>query len=78
MQNLIFFYSSTRNTTGRPTQVWSEKDIGTFKFSTKMTSQNYLDHVGVQGLDNLRNIFLKNVCFALVVYIIDSIIELKS
>ena len=29
MQNLIFFYSSTRNTTGRPTQVWSEKDIGT-------------------------------------------------
>ena len=76
MQNLIFFYSSTR------TQL---EDL--HKFDQKKTLEQVFgqnDFTKLLGscrrlrLGYLEKYFKRNVCFALVVYIIDSIIELES
>ena len=76
MQNLIFFYSSTR------TQL---EDL--HKFDQKKTLEQVFgqnDFTKLLGscrrlrLGYLEKYFQRNVCFALVVYIIDSIIELES
>ena len=77
MQNLIFFYSSTRtqledlhkfDQKKTLEQVFGQNDFTKLLGSCRRLRLGYLK----------KYIFLKNVCFALVVYIIDSIIELES
>ena len=67
MQNLVFFYSSTR------TQL---EDL--HKFDQEKTLEQVFGQNDFTRLYLKKYFFKKNVCFALVVYIIDSIIELES